>query len=67
MGIDIPGNFLMANYRRKYGLSDWAVSRYQSLAHHAGECVKCGVCESRCPYDLPIRTMLEKVAAEFGY
>ena len=67
VGIDIPSNFLMANYRRKYGLSDWAVNRYQALAHHAGECVKCGVCESRCPYDLPIRTMLEKVAAEFGY
>lgn len=66
VGIDIPSNFLMSNYRRKYGLSDWAVSRYQALAHHAGECVKCGVCESRCPYDLPIRTMLEKVAAEFG-
>ena len=67
VGIDIPSNFLMANYRRKYGLSDWAVSRYQGLAHHAGECVKCGVCESRCPYELPIREMLKGVAAEFGY
>ena len=67
VGIDIPSNFLMVNYRRKYGLASWAEGRYQGLAHHAGECVKCGVCESRCPYELPIRTMLEKVAAEFGY
>ena len=67
VGIDIPSNFLMSNYRRKYGLSDWAVSRYQGLAHHAGECIGCGACESRCPYELPIRKMLTRVAGEFGY
>ena len=67
VGIDIPSNFLMSNYRRKYGLSDWAVSRYQGLAHHAGECIGCGACESRCPYELPIRKMLARVADEFGY
>ena len=67
VGIDIPSNFLMSNYRRKYGLSDWAVSRYQGLAHHAGECIGCGACESRCPYELPIRKMLARVAGEFGY
>lgn len=67
VGIDIPSNFLMSNYRRKYGLSDWAVSRYQGLAHHAGECIGCGACESRCPYELPIRKMLARVASEFGY
>lgn len=66
-GIDIPSNFLMANYAWRYGLGDWARSRYQALAHHAGECVQCGACEGRCPYDLPIRTMLEKVSATFGY
>ena len=66
VGIDIPSNFLMVNYRRKYGLSGWAESRYQSLAHHAGECVQCGACESRCPYNLPIREMLMDVAKVFG-
>ena len=67
VGIDIPSNFLMSNYRRKYGLSDWAVSRYQGLAHHAGECIGCISFESRCPYELPIRKMLARVAGEFGY
>jgi len=66
VGIDIPSNFLMSNYLRHYDLADWAKARYASLAHHAGECVKCGACEARCPYDLPIREMLEKVAGEFG-
>ena len=67
VGIDIPNNFLMANYLRKYDLADWARGRYAGLAHHAGECVECGACESRCPYQLPIREMLKGVAAEFGY
>ena len=66
VGIDIPSQFLMANYARRYGLGDWAVSRYQALAHHAGECVECGACEKRCPYELPIREMLRDVAKEFG-
>ena len=67
VGIDIPSNFLMVNYLRKYDLADWAKTRYQGLAHHAGECIGCGACESRCPYELPIREMLKDVAAEFGY
>lgn len=67
VGIDIPSNFLMANYTRKYGLADWARSRYEAMAHHAGECVKCGACEKRCPYDLPIRQMLEGVVQVFGH
>ena len=67
VGIDIPGSFLMSNYLRRYGLSGWAAERYKSLAHHAGECVECGACEARCPYELPIREMLKTVAADFGY
>ena len=67
VGIDIPSNFLMVNYLRKYDLADWAKTRYEGLAHHAGERIECGVCESRCPYELPIRKMLKDVAAQFGY
>lgn len=66
VGIDIPTNFLMVNYLRRYGLADWARTRYEGLAHHAGECVGCGACESRCPYELPIRDMLREVAGAFG-
>ena len=66
VGINIPQNFLMVNYLRKYDLADWAKSRYEALEHHAGECIQCGACESRCPYELPIREMLRDVAAQFG-
>ena len=66
-GISIPNCFLMANYARKYGLADWAKARYDAMQYHAGSCVQCGACERRCPYNLPIRDMLEDVAKLFGY
>lgn len=66
VGIDIPTNFVFVNYLRKYGLSDWARDRYASLKVNAADCIECGVCEERCPYDLPIRSMLKKVVEDFA-
>ncbi len=63
-GINIPSNFLFANYLRHYGLAEWAKGRYYSMEKTAKDCVKCGLCETRCPYELPIREMLVKVAED---
>lgn len=63
-GINIPSNILFANYLRKYGLAEWAKNRYWSMAKTAKDCVQCGLCETRCPYNLPIRNMLVKVAKD---
>ena len=65
-GINIPSAFLFANYLRRYGLADWARSRYFSMSATAKDCVKCGTCETRCPYELPIRSMLARVAVDMG-
>ncbi len=65
-GINISGAFLFAGYFERYGLQDWAKDRYFSMPKKAGDCIDCGVCETRCPYELPIRDMLKKVASEFG-
>ena len=66
VGIDIPGCFTMLNYLKKYDLADWAKGRYGAMAHKADECVRCGACEARCPYELPIRKLLEETAAAFA-
>ena len=66
VGIDIPNQFVFHGYLSRYGLADWARGRYGALAAHASDCVGCGACEERCPYQLPIREMLKKVAADFG-
>lgn len=62
-GIDIPLVFLLDGYWTRYGLKDWAVDRYKPLRVKASECLDCGECESRCPYQLPIREMLKSAAA----
>ncbi len=66
-GISIPSVFLFEGYLSRYGLAGWAKDRYQTLAHTAGECVQCGLCEERCPYHLPIRDMMKHTAEQFGY
>ncbi len=65
-GINIPSNFLFVNYLRHYGLEGWAKERYWGMGTTAKDCIKCGICEGRCPYNLPIRDMLDKVAAEMA-
>ena len=65
-GISISGIFVLEGYLQRYGLGDWAKTRYSGMANKASACLKCGACESRCPYQLPIRQMLERCAQEFG-
>ena len=65
-GINISGAFLFEGYFSRYGLADWARERYEAMGKVASDCIGCGVCESRCPYNLPIRQMLKDVAAKFG-
>ena len=40
---------------------------YRALSHHGGECIACGVCESRCPFGVEIRANMKKAQAVFGY
>ena len=66
VGINIPSVFLFQGYLDRYGLGEWAKDRYASMAVKASACVECGVCETRCPYNLPIREMLKVAAEKFG-
>lgn len=65
-GIDIPTQFLMEGYFTRYNLQDWAKTRYDAMEKRAVHCVECGVCETKCPYNLPIRKMLKNVVAKLG-
>ena len=67
VGITISACFLFDGYLSRYGLGEWAKGRYDAMAKHASDCIGCGACESRCPYNLPIREMLKKVAEKFGH
>ena len=41
-------------------------AHYLSLEHHAGECIGCQGCESRCPFGVPVASRMEKTAELFG-
>lgn len=65
-GIDIPNVFMFQGYKERYNLAEWAESRYATLKATAKDCVECGTCEKRCPYELPIREMLKKARKTFN-
>ena len=64
---NIPQNFLLEGYYNRYNLKDWAVDRYRGLAENerASNCIECGACQKKCPYELPIIDMLKKVVDTF--
>ena len=65
-GINIPAIFLFEGYYSRYNLKEWAVQRYRGVEKKASDCIECGVCETRCPYNLPIRQMMKKAKEVFG-
>lgn len=66
VGINIPMNFLLEGYYSRYKLKEWSKDRYKSLDVNASNCIECGKCESKCPYELPIREMLKDVSNILG-
>ena len=65
-GINIPFVFMLEGYFTRYHLEDWAISRYEKMGKTATDCIGCGVCEDRCPYNLPIREMMKNAAKVLG-
>ncbi len=65
-GIDIPSVFLFDGYYTRYDLKDWAQDRYRAMKVKPDDCLACGECEERCPYNLPIRKMLKEAGGRLG-
>ena len=65
-GISIPNVFLFDGYFSRYGLAEWSKGRYAAMPKKASDCIGCGICETRCPYNLPIRQMMKQAAEKFG-
>lgn len=64
-GIDIPNVFVFEGYVTRYNLSDFGRSRYANLPVKADACVRCGKCEKKCPYNLPIIQKLKQAVETF--
>lgn len=59
-GVPISTIFILEGYVRRYGLADWARTRYAALPVDGADCIECGICETRCPYHLQIREKLKR-------
>ncbi|HWR41846.1 aldo/keto reductase [Sporomusa sp.] len=66
VGIEIPAMFILHLQYTRYDMKTAIPERYKGLKVKASECVECGECEARCPYNLPIRERMKKVAQDLG-
>lgn len=51
----------------EFRVPDTEREHYRVLAHHAGDCLQCGLCETRCPFEVPIRENMKRAAKIFGF
>jgi len=58
-GLDIPTIFILHKHYTRFGAHELSRQRYSALKVKVDECIECGKCEERCPYELPIRDMLK--------
>jgi predicted aldo/keto reductase-like oxidoreductase len=47
-------------------VSSSVTQHYRALENHGSACVKCGSCERRCPFGVPVIKNMEKAARIFG-
>jgi predicted aldo/keto reductase-like oxidoreductase len=53
-GVQIEMILRFRKYAEDYGLEYWAKCQYNALKANYLDCKKCGLCETKCPYNLKI-------------
>ena len=67
VGIDVASVTKFLNLTKAQGMVPETVrEHYAVLPHHAGECVACGACEKRCPFQVPVVENMRQAAEVFG-
>ena len=59
-------NKVVEENKSSSGIGDGSGSGSGSGGGSRSDCIECGVCETRCPYHLPIRKMMKECAEQFG-
>ena len=65
--IDVASVTKFLNLAKAQGTVPETVrEHYEVLSHHAGECIRCGACETRCPFGVPVMENMRQAAEIFG-
>jgi predicted aldo/keto reductase-like oxidoreductase len=51
-GLPIPFLHVLRAYYFRYNLQDWALERMNNLPKSYKDCIECGECVKKCPYEL---------------
>jgi predicted aldo/keto reductase-like oxidoreductase len=51
----------------EFRVPDTERGHYEALEKHASDCLQCGLCETRCPFDVEIRKNMDRAEAIFGF
>ncbi len=66
-GIDVASVTKFLNLCRAQGeIPETVREHYAVLSHTASECIRCGSCETRCPFQVPVMKNMEEAAGLFG-
>ena len=65
VGIEINNCARMSQMVRRAPSSDWLNDHWQAEMAKIEECVDCGVCKTRCPYELDTPNLLRKNLADY--
>lgn len=57
---------LLREFERAGVGDELAAEHYRNLEHHAGECIGCGRCDSRCPFGAAQSERMGRIAEHFG-
>lgn len=65
-GIDVAMVTKFLNLCKAQGhMPETVREHYRVLEHKASECTACGACETRCPFQVPVRENMRQVAELF--
>jgi predicted aldo/keto reductase-like oxidoreductase len=56
--IKIPVMVNLQSFGKRFSVERVRSANFAAMVENAKTCIKCGECEERCPYKLPIREML---------
>mgnify|MGYP000963799757 CR=1 FL=1 len=66
-GISVAEVTKFLNLARAQGeMPETVREHYRALTHHGSECVRCGACEKRCPFAVPVRSRMNQAKKLFG-